>query len=372
MSAIDRRLPTVPNHIWGAIVTANGVGLTAVHIVHLTREELSIALLIGVLVPLIISVLVILPLGLVLLANSMGVETPRYRAIRDLGPWLAGWMVFGIVWMTVAGTGTILYETAENATLSHESYLLAIFATYGSLPGLITGYYYGRTVEEMKTAADREKQLAVFSRILRHNFRNSMNVLLGETEQVLEKGGPSVAPHAEQILDSGNRLMTTVENERFLVETVVDPSEPVEHRLHAVVDGAIQTVRADHPDAEIETHFESLGRVNAHPQIERALVELLDNAVEYDESEPMRVDVRAHEGEDETMLIITDSGPGIPMVETDTLRDDVAVESLHHGSGLGLRIADRLVDQSNGSLQFSSGSEEGTTVRITLPAAKTS
>lgn len=359
-------LTDIPHRFWGAVVTATGVGLTALHLVHLTREEVSVALLIGVLLPLAISLLLVVPLGLALLSSSMGVPTPKKRLVRDLGPWLAGWMIFGILWMVVAGTGTIVYQFAEGVTMSHGPYLLAIFATYGTVPGLVTGYFYGCAVAERRTAADREKQLAVFSRILRHNFRNQMNVLLGETQQILAKGPPTVTPHAEQILQAGNRLMTTVENERFLVETVVNPSTPVSHDLSSVVDAAVESVQSAHPDAVIDLDNGTGGRISSHPQIDRAIQELLENAILYDDSGTPRITVATSRVDDSAQLVIRDTGPGIPAVETETLRDDVPVGSLNHGSGLGLRIADRLVEESNGRLLFDT-TEDGTTVTIELP-----
>lgn len=363
------RIAAIPHHFWGAIVTSIGLGLSVIHIVHLTREEPSIALLIGVLLPLGISLLLVLPLGVALLSSSMGVSTPKKRLIMDLGPWLAGWMVFGILWMVVAGIGTIVYELAEDAALSHEPYLLAIFATYGTVPGLMTGYFYGQAVEERQTAADREKQLAVFSRILRHNFRNKMNVLLGEADQIVEKGTPEVRPHAERILEAGNRLMTTVENERFLVEMVVNPTERVRQNLNTVVDSAVENVHVAHPDSSIEVEYDADDPVLGHPEITRAFEELIENAILYNGS-VASVEVTSHRSGDTVEIAITDTGPGIPPVEIETLREDVDVGSLNHGSGLGLRIADRLIDESDGSLRFDADTEVGTTVTVELPIAK--
>lgn len=361
------RVTATPNRFWGAVITATGVGLSAIHIVHLTREEASIALLIGVLVPLGVSLFLVLPLGVALLTSSMGISTPKKRLIQDLGPWLAGWMVFGILWMVAAGTGTIVYEMAENATLSHTSYLLAIFATYGTVPGLMTGYFYGQAVDERRIAADREEQLAVFSRILRHNFRNSMNVLLGQAEQILAKGHPEDRSHAEQILATGNRLTTTVENERFLVETVVNPASPVTHDISSIVETAVDAVQSAHPHAVIDVEHGTSVQVSAHPEISRAITELLENAILYDDSGPPRVDVTTSRVQDVVEVVVSDTGPGIPAVEIEALRDDVPVGSLNHGSGLGLRITDRLIEKSNGRLLFESVTDDGTTVTIELP-----
>lgn len=364
------RIASIPHRFWGAVITATGVALSVIHLVHLTREEPSIALLIGVLVPLGISLLLVLPLGVALLTSSMGISTPKKRLILDLGPWLAGWMVFGILWMLVAGTGTIVYEMAEDATLSHTPYLLAIFATYGTVPGLVTGYFYGQAIEERQTAADREKQLAVFSRILRHNFRNKMNVLLGEAQQIVATGSPSMTQHAEQILEAGNQLMTTVENERFLVEIVVNPVPPVTHDLSAIVDTAADAVHSAQPHAVIDVEHGTTVHVSAHPEIARAFEELLENAIIYDGSGTPRVEITTSLTEDVADVVILDTGPGIPTVETETLRDDVSVSSLDHGSGLGLRIAYRLIEESNGRLLFDSNRDDGTSVTVELPISE--
>lgn len=345
--------------MWQVIVITVGTSLFLIHLYHFTREAISLAMLIGVLIPMGIS-LGIIGLGVLL----------RYQAsLRPLAPWLTAWLLLGMTWMTIAATGAILYEQSEGALLSNTEFLIAAFATYGCLPGLVTGWYDGRQRMQTRTVSNREEQLTVLSRILRHNLRNEMNVILGHAQTLVEENTSAVEAHAAAILDAGHTLMKLSEKERRLVETVVNPSERTTLHLRKLLADVLEQVREEYPRAELSVEGEVGQTVRAVPYLERAVREILENAVIHNNMTPPVVSVRVEATGNTVTLRIQDNGPGIPSVETAVIAGDQPISPLNHGSGLGLRLADLIIKQSGGRLKFTSSDSEGTEVRITLKTA---
>jgi signal transduction histidine kinase len=112
-------------------------------------------------------------------------------------------------------------------------------------------------------------------------------------------------------------------------------------------------------------------------RLEQVLWAVFDNAVKYAPEAPevtVDVDARAVDGgELETTIRVTDRGPGMdPEVAAHAFdqffRADGARAAVPDGSGVGLYAARGLVEAMHGNISITSGSGEGTTIRITLPA----
>jgi len=135
---------------------------------------------------------------------------------------------------------------------------------------------------------------------------------------------------------------------------------------HRIEDLGI-TVQTDTPDDPV--------RIQAAPmEIQQALFNVFKNAIdavsENEPDEPMeiRVSVRVRDDEDEAVVDVTDTGPGM----SDQMRDrafDPFYTSKNDGdgSGLGLSIAHRIVQNHGGTIEIHDTSENGTSIRVYLP-----
>jgi signal transduction histidine kinase len=106
--------------------------------------------------------------------------------------------------------------------------------------------------------------------------------------------------------------------------------------------------------------------------LEKVMENLVSNAIKYT-PEGGEVTVRiAHGGEDEVLILVRDSGIGIPADEQDKLfreffRASNAKRHTADGSGLGLALVKKTVERHSGRLNLDSREGEGTTVEIRLP-----
>ncbi|GHG89810.1 hypothetical protein GCM10012319_49500 [Comamonas sp. KCTC 72670] len=144
----------------------------------------------------------------------------------------------------------------------------------------------------------------------------------------------------------------------------------------ALVDKAVARFHLARPGRRLEVSTDAvLPALEADPVLlRRVLDNLLDNAGKYSEPDTtVRLFVRAEEAG--LRFDISDEGIGIdaadlPRIGTPFFRTDRSRARRTGGVGLGLALARRIVDAHGGALVMESTPGKGTTVRITLPAAR--
>jgi len=112
-------------------------------------------------------------------------------------------------------------------------------------------------------------------------------------------------------------------------------------------------------------------RVDAH-QIQRVLVNLVENALKYSPStEPVRIQVAGNASE--ALVRVIDHGPGIPFEERERIFEPFQRGSRGDeapGAGLGLAIARGFAEANGGRIWVESRSQQGATFVLALPAAR--
>lgn len=108
-------------------------------------------------------------------------------------------------------------------------------------------------------------------------------------------------------------------------------------------------------------------------KISEAIRRLLDNAVTYS-PEDSTVIINAYARGQQVYIEVNDSGIGItpeemPFVFKRFARADRAIEVAHIGNGLGLSIAQKIVEMHYGEIEVDSTPDKGSTFRISLPMA---
>ncbi|NHN49617.1 HAMP domain-containing histidine kinase [Halostella sp. JP-L12] len=219
------------------------------------------------------------------------------------------------------------------------------------------------------TLAERETMLLVLNRLLRHNLRNSLNVIQGRAGLLKDATDDATRRHnAEVIRETSQELIALSEKARTTEQLLVPPSEvdtsPVD--LAAVVRRAVGEFRDAHPTVAFHLTAPDSASVRAGHEVEIAVEELLDNAVSHAGRDP-RIDVTVKRRGDATELRVTDDGPGIPADEREVLLGEREISQLHHSGGLGLWLVGWIANRYDG--EFDIESDGGTTVALRFATA---
>lgn len=221
-----------------------------------------------------------------------------------------------------------------------------------------------------ETLGRRETQLRVLNRVLRHNLRNDMNVVIGYAERVA-RGDGDPAENADRIDKTARGLLETADHARTIGDyfgpTLWDPEAVT---VESVVGEVRRSVAPEFPDATVEFDDVDGCRVADGQAFRVALEELCRNALAHnDRPESERVvSISVDEADEEVVVTITDNGPGLPGVESDLLTGKETESPVSHGSGLGVWLVRWMVEAADGTVSVEVD-EEGSTVALRLPEA---
>ncbi|WP_336037337.1 ATP-binding protein [Halobacterium yunchengense] len=208
----------------------------------------------------------------------------------------------------------------------------------------------------------REQRLSVLHRVLRHNVRNKLDVVLAYADQVED---PEVRAG---IRDSANRLVTLSTKAReaeALMSTTGEQSRDV--NLAAVARSVADEYRAEYPGSDLVVDAPDECVVSSHESLLRGVVsELVDNALEHGADSSPRVVLRVRKADAGAVEIsVADDGPGIPERERRMLAEGVEAQ-LEHGQGIGLWLVNWAVLQLGGELRFRENEPTGSVVTVRL------
>ncbi|MFB6227569.1 MAG: PAS domain S-box protein [Halobacteriales archaeon] len=229
----------------------------------------------------------------------------------------------------------------------------------------VEGYIINiRNVTERR---ERQQQLALLDRVLRHNLRNKMNVIRGRAEMIRDRTTSTIASSAEQMIQKSEQLMDTVDKERAMVELLQEPSHPEEFTVGPDIRRVVHNLESEYPEATIAVECADDVTVQATEKFKQAIRELVTNAIVHNDSDSPEVTVSILRTAEGVRIEIADTGPRIPEMERDVLLGNEERTPLEHGSGLGLWLVQLLVSRSGGSIAFSPNSPTGNIVALELP-----
>ena len=224
-------------------------------------------------------------------------------------------------------------------------------------------------IRDISERVQREQQVAVLDRVLRHNLRNDLSVVLGRAELLADRlEDPESQTMLSTIQQRCDRLMEFAEKarraQRVLDHALTKSVSRVD--VASIVDRVTGRVQSSNPSADISVHVSPEVSASVPRTVNIALTDLVKNAVEHNDAADPWVEVRVEQTEGTVELEVADDGPGIPGNELDVLTNGTETP-LKHGSGIGFWLVHWIVTQAGGSLEVDERSPTGSVVRVTLP-----
>ncbi|MGQ4556264.1 ATP-binding protein [Halobellus sp. GM3] len=284
---------------------------------------------------------------------------------------------------------TVLYAITSGGWIAFSDRLLAILVADRELyTQLQTGkgwvfvavsstLIYGLVSRREEELAARNSQLertlqqtAVLHRILRHNLRNSCNVVKGYIGLLGADADPSEAEAISVIERNVEDLIRLSEKSHHLREIVLERSDSVHPvNLNALLDEQIAAIEAEHPDVVVHKEMTEPRFVRAHSRLGVGIFELFENATVHNDAETPTIWISIRSEVDDTIdLDIADNGSGIPEIEREVIEQGEE-KPLFHSQGIGLWVARAAIVESGGEIRIVDNDPEGSVARITLPKA---
>lgn len=215
----------------------------------------------------------------------------------------------------------------------------------------------------------REEELEALNRIVRHDIRNDMNILLGWARMLEEHTDADGEKHLRKILTAGDHVVELTEIARDYVETLTGNGElsvkPV--RLDDVLQKEIDLSRESFPDAEISVSGDIPEvKVMANEMLQSVFKNLLNNAVQHNDNVQPLVDVSCELQDEAVVVRIADNGPGIPDDQKEAIfgRGEKGIDS--SGTGIGLYLVETLVEQYKGDISVEDNTPTGSIFSVSL------
>ena len=233
-----------------------------------------------------------------------------------------------------------------------------------------------REIEALKEEVERERHLAALGRLaagVAHEVRNPLSSLKGFAQFLRSKFNPG--SKEERYSDI---MIEEVERLDRVVQELLDFAKPVTAERKAsdansIVDDALSLVAEDAAFRNVEIVSDLAAELPDvmvdGRQLRQVLLNVLLNGIEaMRDGGRLTVRTRLRANENPPVAIeISDTGVGMSEDEMDKLFEPFYTTK-PEGTGLGLTIVSRLIEQNRGRLGVQSVRGEGTTFTISLPA----
>lgn len=259
---------------------------------------------------------------------------------------------------------SVQYEMSRNHSGLGERLLDVRYYPLRGVDGTVRGY--GSTIRDITERSERISQIRKIDQILRHNARNSLNVITGHAELIRREGSQLAGQHSAQIIATSDELLETFDKERRITGLLADTTNRERVDVPTVLQRVIDDVRDSYPDARISFSAPPSADAKASGHFPEAVRELVANAVEHAEPAYPVVSVRVTDDDDSVAVSIGDEGPGFPEIELDVLTGEGDMGPLKHGRGLGLWFVSLVVRRSGGRIAVADNDPEGSVVTIDL------
>ncbi len=228
-----------------------------------------------------------------------------------------------------------------------------------------------QTTQRELLDAERLATIGRMASSISHDLRHSLAAVVANAEFLCES---NLTPGQREELYAEIRIAVTQMTD--LLESLLEFSRtreslrPSYGDVRSAVDRAAQGVKA-HPEFHrIRIRVSCEGSTEGwfdFKKLERALLNLLLNACEVVPAETGKIDVGLRRNGENLEIRIADNGPGIAEAVRDRLFEPFVSHGKENGTGMGLTVVQKILQDHGGDVAVEQTSAAGTTFRINIP-----
>jgi len=240
-----------------------------------------------------------------------------------------------------------------------------------------------RLREQSIAVNQQREQLDVLNRVLRHDIRNDIHVILAWAENLEEEVSSDGQQSIEKILQAGNHVVELTTSAHDIAEMIHGEGTPdlSAVSLDRILTDELEKRRQTHPRADISMPDPPSPetRVLANEMLSSVFRNLVNNATQHNDADEPSVTVTVEEQDDRVSVVVVDNGPGIAEAQRDRLFEEGEQGMDSEGTGMGLFLVQRLVESYGGDVWIKDRSttaddggmdpERGTEFVVELPKA---
>jgi signal transduction histidine kinase len=219
--------------------------------------------------------------------------------------------------------------------------------------------------------AERLATIGRMASSISHDLRHSLAAVMANAEFLCES---NLTPGQREDLYAEIRIAVNQMTE--LIESLLEFSRtreslrPTYGDVRSAMDRAVQGVKA-HPEFQpIRIRISAEGLTEGwfdFKKLERALLNLLLNACEVVPAESGKIDIELKRKGESLEIRIEDNGPGIAEPVRDRLFEPFVSYGKENGTGMGLTVVQKIVQDHGGDVAVERTSASGTIFRVTIP-----
>ncbi|MFZ3342017.1 MAG: ATP-binding protein [Terriglobales bacterium] len=260
--------------------------------------------------------------------------------------------------------------------LEHGNFAFPLAARGGDEVAEVTGTFDRMRTNLQKTQRELldAERLATIGRMassISHDLRHSLAAVVANAEFLCES---QLTPAQRE--DLYGEIRVAVNQMTDLIESLLEFSRtreslrPSYGDVRSAVERAVQTVKA-HPEFQrVRVRITTEGLTEGwfdFKKLERALLNLLLNACEAVPGETGKIDVGLRRVGEKLEIRIEDNGPGVADAVREKLFAPFVSYGKENGTGMGLTVVQKIVQDHGGEVTMERTSATGTTFRINLP-----
>ncbi len=313
-----------------------------------------------------------------------------YTSLSQRGLW-----IFAALWTAILGFVSFALAVAVSRGIAHPVLELRSGmerVTQGDLDHRVAprgtsevrylGSAFNRMVEEIQSsrrALMKAERLAAWREVARavaHEIRNPLTPIQFALQRLQEESRRDEGPRAEVVRENADSILREVRSLQEFATAFSSVAQLPEPKLQAcdlsaLVEDVARLYRGSSPTTfRVETEA-SVPVAWADPgQVQRVLVNLIKNALD---AMGGRGEITLHVRRDDApgggvLLEVADTGPGMDPTTLDRAGHP-GFTTKSSGSGLGLTLVQRIVEQHGGRFALTSSPGAGTRATVALPSA---